>query len=291
MKMTSRATIGAALPLLLSLTACGKTTTEYVTVTAPASTYLVEYIPGMMEATMGKTTFKLRVRTRADYMPATGLATAITLKPLMTMPTYSHAAPADVVTESTTTPGTYDCAIYYQMASGAGMGYWEVTATIGNEKAVFNPSVAMAMGSDSTLVRLWGVTDVGAGGMASTKYVIFRDGPLTAAAGSLKLYLARAENMMMDFKPVYVGATLAGPTGTVTSATLTASADAAFTTPLVASHSVNGHWSVDVSSLPLAAGTQATVYLKLNVNGENKTTDGNVLSGGNGSVAFKVTPQ
>lgn len=288
MKTSSLAASGAALALLLSLTACGKTTTEYVSVTAPASTYLVEYIPGMMDAAMGKTTFKLRVRTRADYLPATGLA--ITLKPLMTMPTYSHSAPADVVTESAT-PGTYDCAIYYQMASGAGMGYWEVTATIGAERAVFNPSVAMAMGTDSTLVRLWGVTDVGAGGTATTKYVIFKDGPLTAAAGSLKLYLARAENMMMDFKPVYVGATLAGPTGTVTSATLTASADAAFTMPLAASHTANGHWSVDVSSLSPAAGTQATVYLKLDVNGENKTSDGNVLSAGNGSVAFKVTPQ
>ncbi len=288
MKTSSLAATGAALTLLLALTACGKTTTEYVSVTAPASTYLVEYIPGMMDAAMGKTTFKLRVRTRADYLPATGLA--ITLKPLMTMPTYSHSAPADVVTESAT-PGTYDCAIYYQMASGAGMGYWEVTATIGAEKAVFNPSVAMAMGTDSTLVRLWGVTDVGAGGMAITKYVIFKDGPLTAATGSLRLYLARGENMMMDFKPVYVGATLAGPTGTVTSATLTASADAAFTTPLSASHAANGHWSVDVSSLSPAAGTQATVYLKLDVNGENKTSDGNVLSAGNGSVAFKVTPQ
>jgi hypothetical protein len=288
MATISRAVTGAFLTLLLSFTACGKTTTEYVTVSAPASTYLVEYIPGMMEAAMGKTTFKLRVRTRADYLPATGLA--ITLKPLMTMPTYSHSAPADEVTESAT-PGTYDCAIYYQMASGAGMGYWTVTVTVGTEKVDLYPSVAMAMGTDTTLVRLWGVSDVGAGGMSTTKYVIFRDGPLTAAAGSLKLYLARSENMMMDFKPVYVGATLAGPTGAVTSVTLAASVDAAFTTPLAASHSANGHWSVDVSSLSPAAGTQATVYLKLNVNGENKTTDGNVLSSGNGSIAFKVTPQ
>jgi len=289
MTMTTRAVTGAALTLMLSMTACGSTTTEYVTVTAPASTYLVEYLPGMMGAAMGKTTFQLRVRTRADYKPATGLA--ISVKPVMTMPTYSHSAPADVVIESATTPGTYDCAIYYQMASGPGMGYWELTATIGAEKVAFYPSVAMAMGSDSTLVRLWGVSDVGAGGMASTKYVIFKDGPLAASAGSLKLYLARGENMMMDFKPVYVGATLAGPTGTVTSATLTASADAAFTTPLAASHSANGHWSVDVSSLSPVAGVQATVYLKLNVNGENKTTDGNVLSASNGSVAFMVTPQ
>jgi hypothetical protein len=286
--MTTRHTAAAALTLLLSLTACGSTTTEYVAVTAPASTYLVEYVPGMMDAAMGKTTFQLRVRTRADYAPAAGLA--ISLKPLMTMPTYSHSAPADVVTESST-PGTYDCAVYYQMASGPGMGYWELTATIGIEDAVFNPSVSMAMGTDSTKVNLWGVNDVGATSMATTKYVIFKDGPLTAADGSLKLYVSRAENMMMDFKPIYVGSILAAPTGAVTSVTLTASADTAFTTPLPAIHSANGHWSVDISSLGLAAGTQATIYLKLQVNGEEKTTDGLVVSATNASVPFKATPQ
>lgn len=288
MKTTTRAALGAASALLLSLAACESTTTEYVTVTAPASTYLVEYIPGMMDSVVGKSTFKLRVRTRADSLAATGLA--ISLKPVMHMPTYDHSAPADVVTESAT-PGTYDCAVYYQMASGAGMGYWELTATIGSEKVTFTPSVAMAMGTDTVRVNLWGVSDVGATSTATTKYVIFGDGPLTAAAGSLKLYLSRAENMMMDFKPVHVGSVLAGPTGTVTSVSLTASADAAFTTPLAAAHVANGHWTVDLSSLGLTAGSAQTVYLKLKVNGEDKTTDGLVASGANASVVFTATPQ
>jgi hypothetical protein len=290
MMTTTRTALGAATALLLSLTACGSTTTEYVTVTAPASTYLVEYLPGMMDAAVGKTTFKLRVRTRADALAATGLA--ITLKPVMHMPTYDHSAPADVVTESAT-PGTYDCAVYYQMPSGAGMGYWEVTATIGAEKVTFTPSVGMAMGMDSVRVNLWGVSDVGATSTATTKYVIFRDGPLAAAAGSLKLYLSRAENMMMDFKPVHVGSILAAPTGTVTSVSLTAYAatDSTFTTPLPAVHSANGHWTIDVSSLGLVAGTQATVNLKLKVNGEDKTTDGLAAAGANASVAFTATPQ
>jgi hypothetical protein len=291
MTNNSRAAIGTALTLLLSLTACGKTTTEYVEVTAPASTYLVEYVPGMMDAVVGKSTFQLRVRNRDTFQPATGLN--ISVKPVMYMTGMSHGAPADVVTESGTTPGTYDCTVYYLMMSGPTMGYWELTATVGTEKAVFDPSVGMAMGpmNESVRVNLWGPSDVGMGGMGITKYYLFKDGPLTAAAGSLKLYVSRSENMLMDFKPVYVGSTLAAPTGAVTTVTLAASADAAFTTPLVASHSANGHWSVDVSSLSPVAGTQATVYLKLSVNGENKTTDGNVLSAGNGSIAFKVTPQ
>ncbi len=292
MKTTTRAALGAASALLLSLAACESTTTEYVTVTAPASTYLVEYIPGMMDSVVGKSTFKLRVRTRADSLPATGLA--ISLKPVMYMPTMTHGAPADVVTESAT-PGTYDCAVYYLMMSGGGMGYWEVTATIGAEKAVFDPSVGMAMGpmGESVRVNLWGPTDVGMGGMGTNKYFLFLDGPLTAAAGSLKLHVSRSENMMMDFKPVYVGATLAAPTGAVTSVTLAAYAttDTAFTTPLPAVHSANGHWTIDLSSLGLMAGTQATVNLKLKVNGEDKTTDGLVVSATNASIPFKATPQ
>jgi hypothetical protein len=48
---------------------------------------------------------------------------------------------------------------------------------------------------------------------------------------------------------------------------------------------------VDVSSLAPVAGTQKTVYLKLKVNGEDKTTDGLAPAGANATVAFKVTPQ
>jgi hypothetical protein len=290
MTTTTRTALAAALPLLLTLAACGSTKTEYVTVTAPESTYLVEYLPGMMGAVAGKTTFQLRVRTRADYKAATGLA--ITVKPVMTMPAYDHGAPADLVTESAT-PGTYDCAVYYQMASGAGMGYWELTATIGAESVTFVPSVAMAMGSDTVKANLWGVSDAAVPDTASTKYVIFKDGPLLASAGSLKLYVSRAEDMMMTFKPVSAGSVLGGPTGTVSSVSLTAYAatDTAFATPLAAVDGGHGHWSVDVSSLGLTAGAQATVNLKLKVNGEDKTTNGLAPAGANASVAFKVTPQ
>jgi len=292
MKTTIHALPRAALVALLALAACGKTKTEYVEVTAPESTYLVEVLPGMMGAAVGKSEFQLRVRNRADSTPASGLT--ISIKPVMYMADMNHSAPADVVTESSE-PGTYDCAIYFQMMSGVGMGYWEVTATIGTgaaaETAVFYPSVGMAMGTDTVRKNLWGVSDVGSTATATTKYVLFADGPLTEAEGQLHLHLSRAEDMMMTFRPVHVGAALAGTTGTVTSVSLTASATATFTTPIAATDAGHGHWTLDLSSLELAAGAQTTVYLELQVNGEDKTTDGLVVSGTNAYVDFKVTPR
>jgi hypothetical protein len=46
-----------------------------------------------------------------------------------------------------------------------------------------------------------------------------------------------------------------------------------------------GHWGIGLSSF-----TTGTVYVKMNVNGEDKTTDGNAVSGANGYATFIVTP-
>jgi hypothetical protein len=289
-RATNRTITVAALAFLVALAGCGSSASDPAQPSTPASTYLVEYLPGTMGAVAGKSTFQLRVRTRADYLPATGLAIAV--KPVMYMPDSTHAAPADVVTESATTPGTYDGAVFYQMASGANMGYWELIVSIGTEKVIFYPSVGMAMGTDTVKANLWGVSDNDAATpTASTKYVIFKDAPLSAAAGTLKLYVSRAEDSMMTFKPVTLGSVLAGPTGTITSASLTVSTDAAFTAPIAATDDGHGHWSAALPTAGLTAGAQATVYLKLKVNGEDKTKDGLALSASNGSIAFKVTPQ
>jgi hypothetical protein len=178
------------------------------------------------------------------------------------------------------------------MASGANMGYWELAVSVGTEKVTFYPSVGMAMGTDTVKANLWGVSDNDAATpTASTKYVIFKDAPLSASTGTLALYVARAEDAMMTFKPVTLGSTLAGPTGTITSVALTVSTDAAFTTPIAATDDGHGHWSATLPTAGLTAGAQATVYLKLRVNGEDKTKDGLAPSATNGSVAFKVTPQ
>jgi hypothetical protein len=61
------------------------------------------------------------------------------------------------------------------------------------------------------------------------------------------------------------------------------------TTWIQASDNTKGHWSVTGLS-GLSSGTTGTIYIKLNVNGEDKTTDGNTVSGINGHATFTVIP-
>jgi len=281
METWKRAVVGAA--ALALATACETTKTEekVVQVTAPASTYLVEYLPGMMDAAVGKSTFQLRVKKRSDDSAATGLS--ISVMPVMYMATMNHSAPMDPVAESTT-PGTYNGAIYYLMMSGVGMGYWELRVSIGSESVSFYPSVGMAMGGDTVKVNLWSAPDQGPTLQATNKYILFRDGALSAAAHSFKLFITRSKDVMMGFDALTATGFAQG------TPSLTASADAAFTTPLAATHTSNGHWTVDVASLNPVDGTPLTVYVKLAVAADPKTTDGLPVSGANAYAQFKVTP-
>jgi hypothetical protein len=296
-----RSVLVPTLAALLALAGCGTdrtryvdvTRTEPVAITSGTGAYQVQFIPGP-QSVMGKSTFQLAVLERPALTPATGLT--ITVHPVMYMTgamPMQHSAPADVVKESTTA-GTYDAAIYYLMASSLTEGYWNVTATIDDgtvvEDVTFGPWVDMPMGTDTVRKNLWGPSDVGMSAMDTNKYFLFRDGPVTAAAGVLPIHLSRAEEMLMTFKAVHLDAVLAG-TGAVTAVALEASADDAFTTPITASHVADGHWTVSLASLGLVKGTARTVYLRLSVNGEAKTADGLAAAGTNDWVAFTVTPQ
>jgi hypothetical protein len=140
--------------------------------------YKVEYLPGMMPATQGKSSFKIRITNRGDGSPATGLS--LSLMPTMHMATMSHMTPVDgTITENV--PGTYSCTAYYLMASGMGMGYWELKVQIGGmggETATFYPSVGMAMGGTTVRSTLKGQSDLIAGMMSPSKrnYYLFKDG-------------------------------------------------------------------------------------------------------------------
>jgi hypothetical protein len=259
---------------------------------ALTNTYRVEYIPGTMPA-QGKTTFKIKITNRSDGSAATGLAVSLMLK--MYMSTANHGTPADLVAESAT-PGTYDCTVYYLMASGAGMGYWEMQVMMGSgitaETAVFHPRVGMAMGTDAIIQRLYGPADIVSmpSGTQYTKYVLFRDGPVVAASGTLNLMISHAENMMMNFMPVSTGSVLSSPTGTVTSMIVSASTDPAFTSPAIGANNGNGHWTITGLS-GLVSAQSTTIYVKLKVNGEDKTTNGSAAAGSNAYAPYLVTPQ
>jgi len=264
---------------------------------ALTNTYRVEYLPGMMGASMGRTMFRIRITERANGNPVTGLVgtNALALMAKMHMPTMSHGTPVDVITEDGVNQGTYNCTIYYLMASGPAMGFWELKVMIGSgmaETATFYPKVGMAMGTDTIVQRLYGPADIISmpSGTQYTKYVLFRNGPVNASTGTLNLLIAHVENMMMNFKPVSAGSVLSSPTGMVTSMVVTAATDTAFTSPVIGTDAGNGHWSM-AGLGGLSTGVSTTIYVKMTVNGEDKTANGAAASGANAYTSFVVTPQ
>lgn len=257
------------------------------------STYKVEYLEGIVAATVGKTSFQLRITKRNDGTAATGLS--VTLMPKMNMATMSHSAPVDAVTEDPARLGTYNCTVYYLMASGPGMGYWELKATIGSgmsgESAIFYPPVGMSMGTTTVRATLKGQNDTIAGsmGMAANKrsYYLFNDGGTTAT--SFKLFIAASESMM-SYPSISMGTVLHDASNTawiVNPVMVSVSTDNATWIP--ATDTTGGHWTV-AGLTGLTAGVTGAIYVKLTINGEQKTTDGNAPSGTNGYAAFTVTP-
>ena len=259
---------------------------------ALTNTYKLEYVEGMMAASAGKTFFKLKIMKRNDGTAATGLT--VSLMPTMHMATMSHSAPVDAVTEDSANPGTYSCTLYYLMASGPGMGYWDLKATIGGmsgESATFYPAVGMAMGTTTVRATLKGQTDAIAGSMgmpaSQRTYYLFNDGGTTTT--TFKLFLA-AQESMMSYPAVSAGTALhdaANAAWTVNPVTVLVSTDNA--TWLPANDNTGGHWSVS-GLTGLTAGQSGKIYVKLTINGEQKTTDGTAPMDVNGSASFTVTP-
>lgn len=252
------------------------------------ASYIVEYVPGMMAASQGKTTFKIKL-SNLDGSAASGKT--ITLMPKMYMASMSHSTPVDTVVESAT-PGTYDCTVYYLMASGSGMGIWEMKVMIGMETATFYPPVAMSMGTTSR-ATLKGLSDVIGSmmGMGTSKrtYYIFNDSSTFGMSSTLKLFIAAADDsMMMKFPAVSVGSTLHNEMNvarTVATMTVAASTDNGTTWSDLTS-SATGHWSVS-GLTGLAAG--GTVRVRITVDGEQKTTDGTAaVAGTNDFATFTV---
>jgi len=268
---------------------------------AVTNSYIVKYLPGMMKPAQGKTMFAIQLINRSDKTPATGKT--ITLMPMMHMSAMKHASPVDVVVEDTANPGTYKCTVYYLMASGAGMGYWDLKVKIGGsggmgmggETAVFFPTVGMAMGTNTVRATLKGDNDIISNmtGTEKRSYYLFNDG-LSGMAGSytFKLFIAAKENMAMSYPALSVGTVLSNGTGTVAVTTMNvqASSDGGLNW-ITASDDTKGHWSIP-GITNLVSGSTGTVFVKMNVNGEDKTTDGLVssASGTKGYATFVIKP-
>jgi hypothetical protein len=264
---------------------------------AMSDNYRLEYVPGSMAAMQGKTQFQIKVTDAATGMtPQSGLS--LSLMPMMHMAMHMHSTPVEGCSESTTA-GTYDCTLYYlmasQMMSGDSMGYWDLKVMIGGmmgESAHFYPSVMMAMG-DSTRATLKGVSDEinGMNGVENRSYYLFKSG-LSGMTGnhSFQLFIAAKESMM-SYPAVTTGGILNNGDAdyelAVSSVNVELSTDA--TTWVTATEDGNGYWTATGLS-GLTDGTQGELYVRLTINGEQKSTDGNMASGANAYATFLVTP-
>jgi hypothetical protein len=95
---------------------------------------------------------------------------------------------------------------------------------------------------------------------------------------------------MMSYPAVSVGATLHDDQSnawTVNPMTVEASTDGSTWT--AGTDNSGGHWSISGLS-GLTDGQAGTVYVRIFVNTEQKTTDGNAPSGANAYATFAVTP-
>ncbi|MEI7817141.1 MAG: hypothetical protein WCI45_08105 [Desulfuromonadales bacterium] len=272
--------------LILAITlvsACGNSTSEPKYESVTTTSYKIEYIP-LTTAAEGKTTYKLRLTNKTTG--ATVAGKTITLAPTMTMiPSTSHSTPYDAL--SSNGDGTYSGTIYFVMASiaadGSSMGTWNLEFTVDGETVTFHPNVAMAMGS---IIKLKGVNDkIGSMlGSTSRTYQVFNDGIVGSNA---KFFITAVDDSaMMTFPAVSVGTTLHNQMNTavpVTDMTVDVSNDKATWTAL--SDNGSGRWSKS-GLAPLAAGSH--LYVRLTVNGEQKTTDGAAVGASNAYGDFTI---
>ena len=254
------------------------------------SKYRIKYIPGMMAATNGKTTFKLQVKEKTSGTAVSGLTLGLT--PIMHMATKSHGTPVDSIVDNG--DGTYTCTLYYLMSSMMNdkmSGFWELAVTADSETVKFHPFVGMAMGTDTARATLKDNNDKIAGGMGGTvrSYYLFKNsiGGMTNNH-TFKLFIATTNDMMNDYPAVSVGTTLKDQNSAnwaVTAMSVDASTDGGTTWQPMADKT-GGHWEISGMS-GLTSGTAGTITVRMSINGTAKTSDG-TSSGANAS--FTVTP-
>ena len=263
--------------------------------------YEVEYVPGEMDPTQGKSEFQIILTdlTAAKDLQARFAGPTVTLMPLMYMSDKTHSTPVPnngaCVENFTTTIGTYDCTIFYVMAdvdmSGASQGYWEVEVIIdGTESVKFYPSVGMAMG-DTAMVKQFN-SNLSVNLMGNVKlrtFQVFNAGlTYTGSSHRFELFTSTMETMM-SFPAVHAGITLS-EIGFIDSMTVWVSTTSTFDlqTTYQATTGNNGYWTADIPGL--AGDIETTLYVQVIVGGYTLNSDGLEGIGGNDYATFTVTP-
>ena len=251
--------------------------------------YKVEYVPGEMDPTQGKSEFQIILTdlTAAKDLQARPSGPTVTLMPLMYMSDKTHSTPVPnngaCVENFTTTIGTYDCTIFYVMADtmeGVSTGYWEVKVMISGEAdpVYFYPSVGMAMGGtamakqrNSSLATM----------MGPRVFQVFKSGlTYTGSGHTFELFTSTMEDMM-SFPPVYAGVTLNPGMGElfIDSMRVIVSDTSTFDAEYEAISASNGYWS---ATIPGLTNDQETIlYVRVIING-------NVLNNNPGGLLEEI---
>ncbi len=244
--------------------------------TAVSENYTFKLTPPMMTE-VGKAEYTLKVTNNSDGSAVVG--EEIEMTPMMFMAAgHVHSTPY-VDCTATDDQGEATCTIYFlmasAMASGDVMGNWDLKFTHDSESVHFFPKVMMAMGEDTSRLKLSGdASDADAvvmmGESSARNYYIYKHS-VTGTTGNhtVEFFLATQDGMMA-FPPVNGnGAEIGLLAGKVV--TLKVGSEDAVS-------SVNGIWTVDLDNL--TDGEQGSLELMLTVGGEQKPAG-----------TFKLTPK
>jgi len=284
------------------LQACNHEEDEVIDESDPSvsitDSYSVKYASDMSMISDGKSTFTLDISDVNTDAPVSGLN--VSVMPMMDMASgHMHDAPVTAVTDNG--DGSYTATVYYLMPSammdGTVMGDWELRVMIGGmggEMATFHPDVMMAMG-DTVKASLFGQTDMISGMMAAEnrRYFIFKNQLMgTTGNHSFNFYIAARESMMSHVA-VYENVTLNQGNATyeylVSPISVEVSTDGSSWTAAMSS----GDGNYMVSGLSgLTDNVEGSIYVRLTIQGEQKTTNGLAPAGDgtNDYAVFTVTP-
>ena len=260
--------------------------------------YHVKYASDMTMISDGKSTFTIEITDVDTGGALPGLN--VSLIPMMDMVAgHMHDAPVGAVVDNG--DGSYEMTVYYLMPSkmmnGTVMGEWELNIMIGGmggETATFYPDVMMAMG-DTAKAGVRGQSDMilEMGTEATRRYFIFKNKLMGATDNHSFSFFLAARESMMSHVAVYENVTLnqgdANYEYLVSPIAVEVSTDGTSWTAAISA----GDGNYSVSGLTgLTDNVQGEIYVRLTIQGEQKTTNGLAPAGDgtNDYAVFAVTP-
>lgn len=258
--------------------------------TAMSDSHVVRFLANDQPIYEGKTAFRFSVQ---DHMgnPVSGLFPAY--QPKMQMAMHQHTTPYSSINESEEEEGVYEGVVYFLMASamanGTSMGLWSLGIDLGEDEVTFYPRVNMAIGSDNVRANLKSQQTCHSGMMGASEkcsYILFKHALQQIEQGYRFEVFIAVKQSMMSFPALSAPLTVEADALDINSIQVDMSTDEE--TWYTAVSQGEGLWSCEELS-ELDSAEQATVYVRLRVNGEQATDDGSVADGISDHATFQLS--